>query len=100
MNNEIIRHAANANRHNMAHNEGGEGYNPHTHKHDAAVETAVEAEIAALIPRYEELKAAWNAAVAKHTVNGKLDMRALPKIEAEAGVTLNMVRILKSRVEG
>jgi hypothetical protein len=83
--------------HNNLHNEGGEGYNPEAVKDQANAHAKAEARIADLMSRAAEVKAAWNAAVAAHTKNGKVDMRDLPAIEKMAGVTKLEVMTLKSR---
>ena len=81
-------------------NEGGEGFNPYQAKHDATVKQAADARMADLVSRFAEVRAAWNAAVTKYTVNGKVSCRDLPKIEAEAGVSQIEMMSLKDRVKG
>jgi hypothetical protein len=98
MNDIIRKHAANARRHDATHNDGGEGFNPHLAKHDAAVDQAVKARIAEIAARFPEVRAAWNAAVAKYTINGKLRTQDIAKIEAEVGVTQNEIRLAKAAV--
>lgn len=101
MNNDIIKHYAKlARQHNDVHNEGGEGYNPYAAKIDAAVTQAVDARIADLASRFGEIRAAWNSAVAKYTVNGQLRAADISKIEREVGVTRNELLLAKSRAEG
>lgn len=82
---------------NNAQNEGGDGYNPHQAEHDAAVEEAAEARIRHIIENLDSYKAAWNAAVAKHTTAKGVPAAAIKAIEAAAGVTLNEMQIVKSR---
>lgn len=84
--------------HTETHNEGGYGYNPHEAAMRAEAAAAANARIESLIPRFEELRSTWNAAVAKYTVAGKLPMSALAKIEAEVGVTRAEMIMLKSRL--
>jgi len=83
--------------HDAVHNEGGEGYNPEHAKDEAAARAKSEAHIADLLARADEIKAAWNAAIAAHSVNGQVNMRDLPKIEKMAGVKLNDIQTLKAR---
>lgn len=83
--------------HNATHNERGYGYNPHAAKAERAAINAAEARIVELMSRAAEVKAAWNAAVAAHTVNGQVRASDLPKIERMAGVTRLEVAELKSR---
>jgi hypothetical protein len=83
--------------HDAVHNEGGEGYNPEVAKDQANARAKADAHMADLIARADEIKAAWNAAIAAHTKNGKVDMRDLPKIEKMAGVKLNDIQMLKTR---
>ena len=79
-------------------NEGGYGYNPYENEEMEAIRAVVAAELADRVARYPEIKAAWNAAIAKHTVNGQIDMRQLPQIEKEVGVTMAQIRELKAMV--
>lgn len=81
---------------NNRNNEGGYGYNPHDDAEMAAIRAVVAAELADRVARFAEIKAAWNAAIAKHTVNGQMDMRKMPLVEKEAGVTFAQVRELKA----
>ena len=94
----IAHHAAAARSHNASHNEGGEGYNGNWAKHDAAVAAAGDAHIDALVARAPELRAAWNAAVAKFAVNGNVATKDLQKIEAAAGITLNELKLVQARL--
>lgn len=100
MSNEIRKHAAAARNYSRLQNEGGEGYNPHWAKHDAAVAAAVEANLAAYADRWTEVKAAWNAAVAKYAGPKGVSMADLAKIEAEAGINHDTLKLVKARVEG
>lgn len=80
-------------RHN---NEGGEGYNPYDDEIEAACKALHAAEDADLIARWPEVKARWNAVIAKYTVDGRVDMRNMPKIESEAGIKLTEVQRIKA----
>lgn len=79
-------------------NEGGYGYNPHDAKADELIAEIVNAEIDAIVEDIDAIRARWNAAVAKYTVGGKLDMRHLKAIEAEAGITLTQMQSAKARM--
>ena len=79
-------------------NEGAYGYNPYDDKIIEAGRAVLAAELADRVARYPEIKAAWNAAIAKHTVNGQIDMRKMPQIEKEVGVTMAQIRELKALV--
>lgn len=101
MSNDIIRHYGKlAGQYDAVHNEGGEGCNPYDAKHDAAVDHAVQARIAEIVSRFAEVRAAWNAAVAKYTVSGKLRATDITRIEAEVGVTYNELVLAKRQAEG
>jgi hypothetical protein len=79
-------------------NEGGYGYNPHEESMQAAAREAAETRIAGLVARADELRAAWNAAVAKHAANGQVSMAALKLIESEVGITLGDLKTIKARL--
>lgn len=79
------------------HNEGGEGYNPEEAKDVIAARAAADARIESLLPRFAELRAAWNAAVAKYAANGQISATVLAKIETEVGVTRLEMLALKAR---
>lgn len=81
-----------------ANNEGGYGYNPHEAQMLADAKAAADARIDSILARYDELRAAWNAAVAKYAKNGQLTMQALAQIEREVGVTLSEIKIAKARM--
>lgn len=99
MSNAKIQELANqARAYDRINNEGGEGFNPFWRQHEEAVMQATREEIEAMIPRWQEIRAAWNAAVAKYTINGKVDVKNMPDIEREAGVTQNQISRLKSRM--
>lgn len=83
--------------HNKMFNESGHGFNPHDATDAAQARAAVEARMADLMGRAAEVRAAWNAAVAANTVNGKVSMQALAKIEAAAGATQLEMSMLKAR---
>lgn len=84
--------------HTKTHNEGGYGFNPHEAAMLAAAHAAADARMSDLIGRAAEVRAAWNAAIAKHTVNGLVPTAALKLIEAEAGVTMLEMTSLKARL--
>lgn len=84
--------------HDLSHNEGGYGYNPHSAKHDADAAAKVEARIQHIIANIDSYKARWAAAVAKHVTAKGIPASALPKIEAEAGITKNEIELVKSRI--
>lgn len=96
---EIADLNAKAAAHRTRHNEGRDGYNPYTAKIEDACARLYEAEIADCMTRWDELRAAWNAALAKYSRGGRVDMRDLPKIEAEAGITNSMRMAVKARME-
>lgn len=78
-------------------NEGGEGFNPHQETAAARAAQAAEARMANLVLHAQDLRAAWNAAVAKYTTARGVSMSDLAKIEREVGATrLEMVE-LKAR---
>lgn len=81
---------------NNRNNEGGYGYNPYEAAEMDAIRAVVAAELADRVARFPEIKASWNAAIAKHGVNGQVDMRKMPQIEKEAGVTMAQIRELKA----
>lgn len=82
------------------HNEGGAGFNPYEERVIEAVDALRAARLAEYASRWEELRAAWNAGVAKYSVNGQLAMRDLKKIEAEVGVSRADLVAVKKMVEG
>ena len=77
-------------------NEGGEGYNPHDAKVDSLIGALVEAELQEIIGNLDLYKARWNEAVRKHTVDGKI--RNIRDVEKDAGITLNQMNRVKSRI--
>ncbi len=79
-------------------NEGAYGYNPYDDKVIDAGRAVLAAELADRVARFPEIKAAWNAAIARYTVDGQIDMRQMPKIEKEVGVTMAQIRELKAMV--
>jgi hypothetical protein len=84
---EIASLQVQARAHRNSHNEGSYGYNPYDSKIEDACKRLRAAELADYVARWDDIRAAWNAAVAKYARNGKVDMRDLPKIEAEAGIS-------------
>lgn len=89
-----------ARQHASTHNDGGYGFNPYQAKHDAAVAQAADARITDLASRFAQIRAAWNTAVAKYTVNGQMRAADLQKIEREVGVTRAELLLAKKRAEG
>lgn len=84
--------------HKNAMNEGGEGFNPYAEQIVIEAKDKAEARIQSIIENIESIRAAWNAAVAKYSKNGKVDINAIAKIEKEAGVTMNEMKIVKARM--
>ena len=84
--------------HNLTHNEGGYGYNPYEAEALAEAEAKTEARIQHIIANIGTYKAAWAAAVAKHSVNGQIPSAALVEVEKESGVTLLEIQIVKGRM--
>lgn len=86
--------------HNRSHNDGGHGYNPYDSKIEDACDRLRAAKMVDYVARWPEIKAAWNAAVAKYSTARGIDMRDLPKIEAAAGITMAEIKAVKATVEG
>lgn len=84
--------------HQNAMNEGGEGYNPHAEQIMAEAKTKTEARIQEIIANLDEYRARWNAAVTKYSTGGKLACNDIRKVEQEAGVSLNEMQMVKSRM--
>lgn len=97
---EIADLNAKARAHSNRHNEGGEGYNPYEVKIVDACKRLRAAELADYAARWDSIKDKWIAAVAKYSVNGKVNMRDLPKIEAEAGISNSDRMAVKAMLEG
>lgn len=94
---ELADLTARARAYRNTHNEGGYGYNPYDAKIEDACRRLREAELADYAARWPQIRAAWNAALAKYTNNdGNIDMRNLPKIEAEAGISLGDMKAVKA----
>ncbi len=91
-------HAA-ATQHTAAHNEGGEGFNPHHVAHAAAVDAALEARMADILANMDAYRARWMAAVAKYSTAKGVACKDLPKIEREAGITQNEIACAKARMQ-
>ena len=83
--------------HNATHNEGGYGYNPFEQPAAQRAHDAAEARMADLMSRAAEVRAAWNAAVAKYATAKGVSMLDMPKIEKMTGVTQNEIGMMKAR---
>lgn len=79
-------------------NEGGEGFNPYAEQIVSEAKDKAEARIQRIIENIESIRAAWNAAVAKYSKNGKVESNDIANIEKEAGVTMNEMKIVKARM--
>lgn len=79
-------------------NEGAYGFNPHEAAMQAAARSAADARLDSVVARFDAIRAAWNTAVAKYTVNGQLSMAALKRIESEVGVTRTELLSAKARI--
>jgi hypothetical protein len=81
-------------------NNGGDGHNPYEKPMLDAVSSLHSARIDDYAARWPEIKARWNAAVAKYTGPKGVSAADLPKIEAEAGISRADVQAVKAKVEG
>lgn len=88
---------SNLTKHNATYNEGGYGFNPYEASAASRAADAAEARMVDLMSRAAEVRAAWNAAVAKYTTSKGVSMLDMPKIEREAGVTKLEMADLKAR---
>ena len=95
---QIKAAAAKADRYSRTHNECGHGFNPHMAEHDRLVAEATEAHIQEIIANVEIYKARWNAAVKKYSTKKGLPASAIRKVEEEAGITMNTMMLVKSRM--
>jgi hypothetical protein len=59
---------------------------------------AAEARIVKIVADFTTYRARWNAAIAKHAVNGNIRISDLVKIEAEAGMTKLEMLSAKARI--
>ena len=86
------------NAYQATHNEGAEGFNPYAAQLEAEAQAKAAARIDHIVANADEYRAKWNAAVQKYSRNGRMDMTDLPKIEAEAGVSINEMKLAKARM--
>ena len=91
---------SNYTQHNMTHNEGCEGYNPHEQIMLDEARAQAQARMEYVIRNFAAMRKAWNDAVAKISANGQVKTADLPNIEAAAGVTLAEIKQAKLIVEG
>lgn len=95
---EITNLQAKAHAHRNSHNEGGYGYNPYDPKIEDACKRLRAAELADYASRWDDIRAAWNAAVAKVSGPRGVSMHDLAKVEASVGITLGDLKAVKAMV--
>jgi len=83
----------------QSHNEGAAGYNPYTNKVIECAGRLRQAELEEMLPKFPELRAAWNAEIARITTPRGVAMRDLKKLEEKLGVTAQTLRKLKAMHE-
>lgn len=86
--------------HTAVQNEGGYGYNPHEAALAQEASDKTEARVQHIIANIATFKAAWGTAVAKYSKVGQIRALDLAKIEKEAGVTQNEIKMVMTRMAG